>query len=96
MMAGKHAIVFGASGITGWGIVNQLLNDYPDADQFSQVTAVTNRPLPASFARWPSSPKLQVVSGIDLLEGDIERLQQSLKAEIPGVEKASHVFFNCK
>ena len=95
-MAGKHALVFGASGITGWAIVNQLLNDYPNADQFSKITAVTNRPLPASFARWPLCPKLQVISGIDLLKGDLEELQKTLRAEIPSVDKTNYLFFNCK
>lgn len=27
---GKRAIVFGASGVTGWSFVNEILNDYPE------------------------------------------------------------------
>ena len=41
----NHALVFGASGISGWAIVNQILSDYPAKGVFSAVTALTNRPL---------------------------------------------------
>lgn len=27
---GKRAIVFGASGVTGWSFVNEILHDYPE------------------------------------------------------------------
>lgn len=95
-MSGKHALVLGASGITGWAIVNELLTDHPDAQKFSRVTALTNRPLPTESSRWPESPKLNFVSGIDLLEGSQEHLQDQFRAKVPQVETVTHVFFNCK
>lgn len=95
-MTGKHALVLGASGITGWAIVRELLTDHADAQRFTTVTALTNRPLPANVARWPKSDKLNVVSGIDLLKGSQEQLQEAFKAGIPQVDTVTHVFFNCK
>ena len=76
---GNHGLVFGASGILGWATVNAILQGYPSPEAFSQVTALTNRPLPPEVAQWPESSKLQVVSGIDLLSS---KGQQGLEAEI--------------
>lgn len=93
-MTGKHALVLGASGITGWAIVNELLSDHSDAQQFSRVTALTNRPLSASMAGWPENSKLRSSSGIDLLKGDQRTLEEAFKSKISDVETVSHVFFN--
>lgn len=93
---GNHALVFGATGIQGWAIVNQLLNDYRTADAFEHVTALSNRPVPDNII-WPTSTKLQVVSGIDLLTEDgQEGLQNKVKAEIANIDSVSHVFFTGK
>lgn len=94
-MGGKHALVLGASGITGWAIVTELLSDRADAQQFSRVTALTNRPLSPEVARWPSSPKLHVVSGINLLKGTQDELQAEFQAKVPNIETVTQVFFNC-
>ena len=88
-----HALVFGASGITGWAIVNAILNGYPSESAFTKVTALTNRPLPVDIAQWPESGKLQVVSGLDLLAGDQSTLEATLKERVSGIETVSHVFF---
>jgi nucleoside-diphosphate-sugar epimerase len=88
-----HALVFGASGITGWAIVNAILNGYPSESAFTKVTALTNRPLPTDVAQWPKSSKLQVVSGLDLLAGDQSTLEATVKERVSGIETVSHVFF---
>ncbi|KAG2419077.1 hypothetical protein HFD88_002181 [Aspergillus terreus] len=88
----NHALVFGASGITGWAIVNAILNGYPSPDAFSKVTALTNRPLSAEQAQWPSSSKLQLVSGIDL-QSDPETLQRELRTHVKDIETVSTVYF---
>jgi hypothetical protein len=93
-MTGKHALVFGASGITGWAIVNELLTDHSDAKKFTKVTALTNRRLSPNVARWAESPKLTVISGIDLLQGSQEDLQEEFKSSIPYVDSVTHIFFN--
>ncbi|KAI9371742.1 hypothetical protein BJX61DRAFT_548093 [Aspergillus egyptiacus] len=88
-----HALVFGASGITGWGVVNALLSDYPTPDAFSRITALTNRPLSVDDSQWPASKKLSVVSGLDLLSGDQASFEESMRQRVPQIESVSHVFF---
>lgn len=90
---GKHALVFGASGISGWAIVNQLLAGYPSKTAFHRITALTNRPLPPEIAQWPSDSRLNVVSGIDLLDGSQDTLEKVMKEKIRGIESTTQVFF---
>ncbi|RDW77751.1 hypothetical protein BP6252_05804 [Coleophoma cylindrospora] len=93
-MSGNHALVFGASGITGWAIINQLIQGYPEADTFSRVTALTNRPLTAEQAIWPESDKLQVVSGIDLLtDKGQEGLDAEMQTKVKDISTVTHVYF---
>lgn len=89
----SHALVFGASGISGWAIVNAILDGYPSDTTFSKVTALTNRPLPPEVAQWPQSDKLQVVSGLDLLAGDQGALESTMKERITDVDNVTHVYF---
>lgn len=89
----NHALVFGSSGIQGWATVKALLEDYPTPTSFDRVTALTNRPLSLDVAQWPSSEKLQIVSGLDLLRGDQETLETDFKARVPDIENVSHVYF---
>ncbi|KAL4868289.1 hypothetical protein BDV12DRAFT_185975 [Aspergillus spectabilis] len=90
---GRHALVFGASGIIGWATVNALLKDYPTPDAFDRVTALTNRPLSIEDSRWPISEKLAVVSGLDLLAGEQDTLEETIRQRVPEVETVSHVYF---
>lgn len=92
----KHALVFGASGITGWAIVNQLLSNSPEAQAFSKVSAVTVRPISAEKALWPDSSKLSIYSGIDLIRLNAEGTKDVLKQKIPDIDTVTHVFFNSK
>lgn len=92
-MSENHALVYGASGITGWAIVNQILKNFPAAETFTKVTALTNRPLPAEVAQWPRSEKLQVVSGLNLLEGDQAALEKNMKERVKDMDTVTHVYF---
>ncbi|OAA62750.1 SirQ [Niveomyces insectorum RCEF 264] len=93
-MAPNHALVYGASGITGWAIVNAILEGYPTPETFGKVTALTNRPLTAEAALWPASPKLQIVSGIDLLTDKGQAgLEAEMQARVPDIETVTHVYF---
>lgn len=98
-MAGQsnHAIVYGASGLIGWAIVNQILKSYPHAGTFSKVTAVTNRPLNLSETFWPQAtsqrPDLELVSGIDIGQEDETLVASALKSTVKDVEKITHVFY---
>ncbi|CAI6258743.1 unnamed protein product [Periconia digitata] len=90
---GNHALVYGASGITGWAIVNAILNGYPSKDAFTKVSALVNRPLTREMAMWPDDPRLQIVSGIDLLKGSQEELENTIKEKVPDVDTVTQVYF---
>jgi hypothetical protein len=89
----KSALVFGASGVTGWSFINEVLNDYPAANIWSRVHALTNRPLSQEQSQWPNDPRLNIVSGIDLLKGSQEDLEATLKQQIPDVGDVTHVYY---
>lgn len=93
----NHALVFGASGILGWAVVNELLNNYPAKGTYSKVTALTNRPLTLEGALWPKSdedsPKLEIISGIDLTQGTTEEVKEIFKSKISSIETVTHVFY---
>nr|OQO29476.1 hypothetical protein B0A51_02783 [Rachicladosporium sp. CCFEE 5018] len=89
----NHALIYGATGIQGWAIVNELLKGYPSPDSFSKVTALVNRP-PSENMLWPKSDKLQVISGIDLqIKDGQEALEKQMREKVPGIETVTHVFF---
>ncbi|ROT37766.1 hypothetical protein SODALDRAFT_340142 [Sodiomyces alkalinus F11] len=92
-MAGKHALIFGASGVTGWSFVNEILHDYPSQGVWNGCTALTNRPLNLDKTLWPKDDRLSVVSGIDLLEGSQDELNSKMKERIPGLEQVTHVYY---
>lgn len=89
---GKRALIFGASGVTGWSFVNEILNDYPEKGIWDGVVAMTNRPLKQEDSLWPADSRLQIVSGVDLLrsQDDIER---ALKEKVKDIEKITHVYY---
>lgn len=90
---GNHALIFGATGIQGWAVVNQILNGYPSEDAFETVTALANRPITEEML-WPKSSKLQTVSGVDLLtEKGQSGLEEDMKQKIKDVDTVTHMFF---
>ena len=89
----KSALVFGASGVTGWSFPNEILNDYPKKGVWGKVHALTNRPLSQKQSLWPEDPRLNIVSGIDLLKGTQEELEATIKEKIEGIEDVTHVFY---
>ncbi|GCB23025.1 3-oxo-Delta(4,5)-steroid 5-beta-reductase [Aspergillus awamori] len=92
-----HAIVYGASGLIGWALINQLLSPYPVADTFKKVTAVTNRPLVHSDTYWPEEeshrPRLQLASGVDLRSWDRDRLAEWLRQVVEDSQGVTHVYY---
>ncbi|KAI0192424.1 hypothetical protein F4808DRAFT_443121 [Astrocystis sublimbata] len=93
----NHAIVFGASGLIGWAVVDQLLRAYPEAKTFSRVTAVTNRKVEESESHWHTQgadrPSLQLVSGIDLARCDGAALAEALTAAVEDVHTVTHLYY---
>jgi nucleoside-diphosphate-sugar epimerase len=89
---GKRALVFGASGVTGWSFVNEFLNDYPKKGIWDGVVAMTNRPLKQEDSLWPADARLQIVSGVNLL-GTQDEIEKSLKEKVKDVDKITHVYY---
>lgn len=87
-----HALVFGASGLAGWGVVDQLLSNYPFEGTFSKVTALANRPLNVEDSYWPSPslPKLNLVSGINLTS---EGFAHEFASKVEDLGSVTHVFY---
>ena len=84
-----QALVFGASGITGHAILKELLR-YPDAQTFSRIIGLTNRPLSKENALLPEDDRIELISGLDLT--DREKTFEHLKG-VTGIEKTTHVFY---
>ena len=89
---GKRALVFGASGVTGWSFVNEILNDYPKKGIWEGVVAMTNRPLKQEDSFWPSDSRLQIISGVNLLASQ-EEIEGALKDKVKEVDKVTHVYY---
>jgi hypothetical protein len=89
----KSALVFGASGVTGWSFINEVLGDYPKPNIWKRAHALTNRPLSQEQSQWPNDPRLNIVSGIDLLVGSQEDLENELKTKIPDINEVTHVYY---
>lgn len=95
--ASHHAIVYGASGIIGWALVAELLGSCSHSASFTKITAVTNRPLDLSESHWPevdsSRVDLQLVSGINLREGDGAALAKTLGQAVKDVRTVTHIYY---
>lgn len=91
----RHAIVYGASGLIGWSVVDEFLKSYTDLDSFGMITGVTDRKIELSEAWWPEAAQrtLNLVSGIDLRCGDGVTLVDSLKRSVTGIETVTHIFY---
>ena len=86
-----HALVLGASGISGWSLLNQL-RQYPSAETWQRISGTTNRPFDISQSGIPTDDRLRVYSGIDLTKG-VDIIVQSLKVNVENVETVTHLFF---
>lgn len=86
-----HALVLGASGISGWSLLNQA-RTYPTPTTFARITGTTNRPFTLDQAHIPQDPRLQIVSGIDFTKS-VDTVAKALKEKIPDVASVSHVFY---
>ncbi|KAI4951997.1 hypothetical protein J4E91_003459 [Alternaria rosae] len=89
----KSAVVFGASGVTGWSFVNEILSDYPEKNIWKRVHGLNNRPLAPNQTQWPEDPRLNLVSGIDLLAHSQESLNKELVEKIPDIGEVTHVYY---
>jgi hypothetical protein len=89
----KSALVFGASGVTGWSFINEILSDYPEKNTWKRAHALFNRPLFQPQTQWPEDSRLNMVSGIDLLAHSQESLEKDLVQKIPDIGEVTHVYY---
>ena len=87
----NHALIFGASGVSGWAIAKECLS-YPTPQSFARVTALANRPLALQDSLLPTDPRLHLASGVDLTES-VGTVQSLLQQKVPQIEAVTHVFF---
>jgi hypothetical protein len=92
-MSPHRALVFGASGITGWSLIQEALT-YPTPTTFDRVIGLTNRPLTKGEALLPDDERLSLYSGINLSTG-VDAVEAALK-RISGIEGVTHVYFGGK
>lgn len=97
MSGPKHALVMGATGLIGWGVVNELLSaDCIAPAAFGRVTALVNRPIEKDQMFWPGvhprQPKLLLVDGVNLMDGE-QKTIQLLRDRIPDADTITHVFY---
>lgn len=96
-MAQDHAVVIGASGLIGWGVVNELLAQGSiAAGVFDRVTALVNRPISRDHMLWPDKhpdqPELLMVDGVNLMD-DEEKITGMLTDRIPDADTITHVYY---
>lgn len=90
MSGSDQALIFGASGISGWAITRAaVLSQEPFA--FKKVIGLASRPLSIKASALPEHPKLQLHSGLDLTKG-VEEVTQFL-SQIDGIKNTTHVYF---
>ncbi|KAL4955731.1 hypothetical protein BDW69DRAFT_204226 [Aspergillus filifer] len=87
----NFALVFGASGISGWAVTKNLLS-YPSPTTFSRIIALTHRPRTVEDSGLSSDPRLELYSGIDL-RASLDNVKQQMESKIPGLEEVTHVYY---
>ncbi|KAL4934214.1 uncharacterized protein BDV17DRAFT_278540 [Aspergillus undulatus] len=78
----KVALVFGASGISGWAVTTCALS-YPTPTTFDRVIGLTNRPLPLERSGLPPDPRLELHSGVMF----------PLQEKVRNLEDVTHVYY---
>ncbi|KAL3447670.1 hypothetical protein BJX65DRAFT_307733 [Aspergillus insuetus] len=90
MSDGNHALIFGATGISGWSLMKQCLS-YPSPTSFNRVTGLCNRPVNREDLFLPDDARLNIVSGIDLT-APLETVIREL-GKVESIKTVNIVFF---
>lgn len=90
-MSENHALVLGASGISGWSLVNQL-RSYPTTGHWKRITGTTSRPFSFEQANIAPEDRIQFASGIDLSKS-VENIVNVLREKVKDINTVTHVFF---
>lgn len=84
------ALIFGASGISGWAVTRELLR-YPYPTTFSKIIALSNRPLDSAVTLL-SDPRLAFAHGVDLTRS-VEDVVELLKTKVEDIGNVTEVFW---
>lgn len=87
----KVALVFGASGISGWALAKNLLS-YPSATTFDRVIGLMHRPRTLAESGLPQDPRLELYSGVDL-RTDLENVKMQMQERIPDLDQVTHMYY---
>ena len=87
----KVALVFGASGISGWAVTKNALS-YPTPSTFSRVIGLMNRPRTVEESGLPNYPRLELCSGVNL-RTDLEDVVKLLQEKVPNWDEVTHVYY---
>ncbi|KAL2784210.1 hypothetical protein BJX66DRAFT_317025 [Aspergillus keveii] len=85
------ALVFGASGISGWAVTKCALS-YPTPTTFARVIGLTNRPLPLEKSGLPQNSRLELYSGVNL-RASLDEVLAKLQETVPNLEDVTHVYY---
>lgn len=85
------ALVFGASGVSGWGLVHELTN-WASPTPFSKIILLTCQPTSIQELRFPDDERISIHSGIDLSQSE-DQVSHGLK-QVPAIGTVTHVFYN--
>ncbi|KAI0028559.1 hypothetical protein K488DRAFT_89633 [Vararia minispora EC-137] len=89
-MTQRVALVFGASGVSGWAMTRELLL-YPSQKTFTRIIALSNRPLSHDVFLL-DDPRLELVSGIDLTQ-PVDVVVRLLREKNRNIEQVTHVYW---
>ena len=87
----RHALVLGASGISGWLLLNQL-SRYPDNHTWQRISGTANRPFDISQSGLPQDSRIKVYSGFDFTKS-VDQVAQAFREKIDDVASITHVFY---
>lgn len=87
----KVALVFGASGISGWAVAKNCLS-YPSTETFRRVIALTNRPRSQKECGLPDDDRIELYSGINL-RGSLDEVLKGMMENIPHLEEVTHMYY---
>ncbi|PKK43494.1 hypothetical protein CI102_14007 [Trichoderma harzianum] len=77
----RTALVFGASGITGWAILREAIK-YPTTTAFRRVIGLINRPLDRAVSFLPDDSRLVLAYDIDLTRSIDEVVAKLVDIEV--------------
>ncbi len=86
----RTALVFGASGITGWAVLRETLR-YPTGTAFRHIIGLFNRPVNRAQLYLQDDERLTLASGIDL-RASVDQVAESL-SKIDGIGDVTDVYF---